>query len=131
MKITTQLLKFGIIGILSTIIHLLVFSYFVLVHEISTVISNILAFFFAVIFSFYGHYKVTFHSQLVVAAPEIKLLKRLPRFFLSAITGLLSNIIIAFIIVDILHLKFIYAIILMGVLTPMYLFIINKFWVFK
>lgn len=128
---TFQLLKFGIIGILSTLIHISVFSYLVSIYEFSTIISNVLAFLVALSFSFAGHYKITFKSQLAETVTETRVLKRLIRFFLSALTGLVLNIVIAYITIDILGLGLIYSVVLMGVLTPVFLFFVNKFWVFK
>lgn len=119
-----QLLKFGIVGGLSTLINSFAFIFFVDVFKIAPLISNFLAFFLAFWVSYWGHSTWTFehhhHNK-----------KKFLKFFLVCMVGLGMNTFFVWLLMHVFHKSAYVAILPMIVITPLIVFFINKFWVFS
>ena len=119
-----ELMRFGIVGVAATLIHLGVALYLNEVTAINIFIINVLAFMCAFGVSFCGHYFWTFKSD----APK---LKAFIKFFSVALSGLIASSVMIFILMkagiesDVVKL-------VISILTiPAVTYVVGKLWVFK
>jgi len=115
-----QIVKYGLVGVISTIIHLSIsFSYLYFIDK-NVLLANIIAFSVAFIFSYTVQSIVVFKHKLQVS----KVLK----YFLVQFTSLL----IAFFLSDVLVLKNSYIqTLVITFLLPIITFFTHKLWTFK
>lgn len=123
-----KILKFGGIGFVATTVHACVFTFFYEIFLFNTVLSNIIAFVFALGVSYVGHSYFTFHEQ--VSSAQLNHSLRL-RFLLTALSGLVFNIFWAYLFIDILHLNILfYSVGGLYILTPLSAYLLYRLWVF-
>ena len=126
--LTQQLLSFGFVGILATLVNAVAYHQIMLTGDFSSLMSNFFAFCLAFLVSLFGQFFWTFSE-------ERRRLDRigtaLLRFLLVSLLGLVINSFLAFAVVDYMLLHHLYYIALMIFFTPIVLFTVNKLWVFK
>lgn len=118
-----QLLKFGVVGGISTLINSVVFLLLVDFFKVPPLLGNFLAFLCAFSISYLGHAKWTFDRDHNT--------KRLTKFLVVALLGLGMNSSFVWLLSYVLHQPPIIVLIPMIFITPMILFFINKLWVFS
>lgn len=122
-----ELLAFGGVGGLATLVHVAVFSLLLETTAISPLQANLLAFSVAFLLSFSGHYHLTFgHVTRLNPQPRRALL----RFLLVALIGLALNSAVVELVTGILQLHYLYAVALMVTAVPACLFLLSKYWAF-
>lgn len=117
-----QIIRFAAVGLCATAVHTLIFTALVGI-GLSGILSNLLSFSVAWCVSFFGHARFTFEVS------DIRF-DQSRRFLATSVIGLISNSIIAFLIVDYLLLNPWIAVLLMITVTPIMVFILLKTWVF-
>lgn len=116
--------RFGITGLLATFSHILVLVALVEFLAIPAVFASLPAFGTALLVSYRLNYQWTFRSQ-----GEHRV--AFPRFILVALTGLLLNVIITFLIVNVGGFWYGYALIAVILSIPPLTYILSNFWVFE
>lgn len=123
-----KIIKFGGIGFIATTVHACVFTFIYTFFLLNTVLSNIIAFIFALGISYAGHSYFTFRDQ--VSSTELNHALRL-RFLLTALSGLVFNIFWAYLFIDVLHLNILfYSIGGLYILTPLSTYLLYRIWVY-
>lgn len=117
-----QIIKFIICGAVATSIHSIVFIGALKI-GISSLLSNTFAFLIALIVSFIMQSKWVFETKKFEKAYLLK-------FIITALLGFISNTIIVFAIMNVLHKSEYLTVITMAIMTPSITFILNKLWVF-
>lgn len=117
-----QIIRFAAVGLCATAVHTLIFTALVGA-GLSGILSNLLSFSVAWCVSFFGHARFTFEVS------DIRF-DQSRRFLATSVIGLISNSIIAFLIVDYLVLNPWIAVLLMITVTPVMVFVLLKTWVF-
>jgi putative flippase GtrA len=119
-----QLLRFGVVGGLSTIVNSVLFVVIVDFLKILPILANLIAFLSAFLVSYFGHSWWTFenirHSS-----------ERFMKFLTMSLVGLGINSSFVWILMHAMHQSVYIATLPMIFVTPALLFFINKFWVFK
>lgn len=112
--------RFGMVGLIATVVHLFAASFFFMVLGLNELLSNLMAFFIAFPVSFLGHKYFTFR----VSGSSTKF------FAVSASAFFLNNLLlIAFI--EFTSLKGVYAIGFALILMPLIVFLFSRYWVFQ
>lgn len=123
-----QLISFAVVGVGATLTHALVFHILFAWVGVAHLLANIGGFLVAFSVSYLGQFKWTFKTE----AAAVSCQKRaFVRFFKTAILGLLLNLLWAFITIDWLGLHHYFYLALLTLVTPVVIFTLNKFWVFK
>lgn len=122
--INLRFTKFIIIGVLSTLTHSLVFVLFIEMLGVAPVIASIPSFSLAVIVSYTGNYIWTFQSDSLHIV-------QFPKFITVAIIGLIANILVTYIIVDVLGAWYGLALATVILLIPLLTYQLNRLWVFS
>ncbi len=118
------LLRFGVSGALATLCHVTVFVLLVEWFGTRPVLAAGPAFLLAMLVS----YGMNYHWTFTVSGPHRLLL---PRFTAVALLGLGLNLGITYLVVDILHGWYGYALLLVIMIVPLVAFSLSKFWVFR
>lgn len=118
--------KYALVGLLGAGIHF--FSVVVLVEKIrvNPLISSVIGFVFSLIFSFFLNFFWTFKikSNKTMLSTSIK-------YTIVSLSGLILNLLIMYIMNDLLGIWYIYAQLTSTVLVPVNNFILNRAWAFK
>jgi len=120
-----QFVKFGIVGVSSTIIDWGIFYILNYYLGIYYLIAKVLSFLVSVVNSYIWNRRWTFRSQ------DQKKMHEFGRFVLVAIVGLALNTYIMYFAVSTLHLHYIFGLALATAIVMFWNFLINKFWTFK
>jgi len=120
-----QFVKFGIVGVSSTIIDWGIFYLLNYYLGIYYLIAKVLSFAVSVINSYIWNRRWTFRSD------NPNKLSEFGKFMLVAVVGLVLNTYIMFLAVEKLHLQYIFGLILATAVVMFWNFLINKFWTFK
>lgn len=123
-----QGLRFGAVGGLATGLHLAIFALCIELGGMQPFWANFPAFSVALVIGFIGHLHWTFRHQNGKGTGAWP--RAFTKFLVTALFGLLLNSLIVLGVVDMLGLKYGYAMILMATLTPAAVFTVSKFWVF-
>ena len=118
-----QVLRFGVVGIITTLLHLGVLTTGVEWAGVPPVWMNGAAFCLAMWVTYIGQSTWVFHNRT-------RSTTQFMRFATSALIGLFANLAIMAIAVKLLHQHYIVGFSLALVLVPTTTFILNKFWVF-
>lgn len=119
-----QLGRFGIVGILATILHLLAAYLANQIFELPPQLANFIGFLVAFFFSFIGHLRFTFSASGATSF-------YFPRFIgLSCMTLLLSSLIV-YVTDEHLNWPFLASIVAVGFAVPLISFVVSKYWVFN
>lgn len=126
---TTQLLRFGSVGVLATLVHIGAYVGFVELLNMPPIISNVVAFLVALVISFAGQAGWTFRDQYQCNRNATHVL--FIRFAISAVLGLLLNSFIVLTLVTWAELPYGWAIPFFLFITPLALYVVNRLWVFQ
>lgn len=122
--INRKFVRYGIVGAIGTITHLLILLLLVEILSFNPIISSSFAFIVVVFISYYLNYNWTFKSTT-------KHFTVLIRYIMVCLSGFTLNIIIMFIVVDVLNLYYMLGQIISIVVIPISNFILNNRWAFK
>ncbi len=118
-----RVFKFIATGGAATVTHVTVFVVLVEIFKVPPVIASIPSFLIAFCVSYYGHRTWTFQSSGAHA-------EELPKYAVVAVTGLLLNISITYVVVDVLLITYAVALVLSVTGVPVVTFWLSKKWVF-
>lgn len=121
-----KLIKFFSIGVLSTLIHILVFWALLASNLVSSQLANLVAFLIALAFSFLGQTYVTFEKS-----PEKMTSTMSLRFLSTAIMGYSINAFWVFFVDNLLKINAQWSIVGIAFFTPVITFILLSKWVYK
>jgi putative flippase GtrA len=124
LRYLTGFLRFGVVGALATLVHISILKVLVEAAIAEPVVASVPAFTAAVIFSYLVNRRWTFACD----GPHGR---RFVRFLLVALSGLLLNVAITYIVVDILLLWYGIALILAVTLIPPLTYYLNSTWTFR
>jgi putative flippase GtrA len=119
-----SLVRFGLTGILATTTHIIVFVGLIEWTGIRPVFATVPAFLFALLVSYLLNYQWTFAAS----GPHQAML---PKYALVSVTGLAVNLLITYVVVDMLSAAYLWALLLAIVTVPLLTFLLSKLWVFK
>lgn len=119
-----QTIRFVIVGIATTLVHFVVLSIFFRYLGYKIVPSTVVAFFFAVIFSYAMSYCFTFRSTQTHKSS-------VPKFLLSVGLGFVWNIALMQLLVETVELNYVVAFLMTTIVVMSNNFLLTKFWVFK
>ena len=120
-----QFIKFGLVGVLSTIIDWGIFYLLNLFFGVYYLLAKVISFSVAVINSYIWNRNWTFRSQ------DTGKTKEFTKFLIVALVGLGINVLIMFIVVDHLHWRKIFGLIFSTGFVTIWNFLANKFYTFK
>jgi putative flippase GtrA len=129
LDLARQYLRFGLVGGVATLIHVLIFAGAIERFACPPLLANVIGFAVAVGVSFFGHYHWTFALEAAHARPFARL--ALARFAAVALLGLILNSAVVGLITGLLGLDYVYAIPPMILVVPVVLFLLGKFWAFR
>lgn len=121
---TATVLRFAVSGGLATVTHVVTFVVLVEYLAVRPVSAAGIAFVVAIFVS----YGMNYHWTFSVTGPHRVLL---PRFFLVALLGLVLNIGITYVVVDVAGYWYGYALLLVLLVVPAMTFVLSKLWVFN
>lgn len=124
-RVVRQFVKFGIVGIFSTIIDWGIFYLLNLVFGVYYLTAKVLSFLVAVINSFIWNRRWTFHSQNQNRGKEFT------KFLIIALVGLSVNALIMYLAVSIFHTRKIVGLIFATGIVTFWNFLANKYYTFK
>ena len=119
-----QIVKFGLVGALATLTHMLVGGALIQV-GLTAIVANPVAFIAAFFLSFSGHYAFSFADR------GIPLWKSLRRFVLVACAGFLTNQALLSAILNFLFLPEIHALLISTGIVAVVTFGLSKTWAFR
>ena len=119
-----SLLRFGITGVLATLTHALVLAGLVELLTVPAVLASVPAFGTALLLSYGLNYHWTFQ-----ALGEHRMV--FPRFTLVAVTGLVLNVGITYLVVNVGGLWYGYALLAVIVSVPLLTYLLSNYWVFR
>lgn len=119
-----KLIKYGIVGVGGTFIHIGILTLFVEYFLCDPVISSTIGFIATVIFSYYLNYNWTFKSNKKHSVA-------FPRYALVSLSGLLLNTLIMFISVNVMFLWYGIGQLIAIILIPISNFTFNFYWSFR
>ncbi len=118
------LLRFAVSGSVATTVHVGVFTLLVEWLALRPLLAVAPSFIVALFFS----YGINYHWTFSASAPHQTML---PRFVVVALLGLSLNLIITYLVVDIGHYWYGYALLLIVLFIPLITFFLSRFWVFN
>ena len=124
-----QGIRFGLVGVFSTIMHVVIFILCIELLRMQPFWANFPAFSFAFTVGFIGHFSWTF-SHATSSSSRRGRLRALVRFAAVSGTGLILNAAIVFAVVNISGLPYMYAVGLMVTLVPAVVFVLSRQWAF-
>ncbi|PKF61962.1 hypothetical protein CW745_08220 [Psychromonas sp. psych-6C06] len=123
-----QLVSFAIVGVGATLTHALVFNVAFDQLQFHHLFANILGFCVAFTVSYLGQFHWTFKAQTIQLADKRSAFFK---FLKTALLGFAVNLFWSFLILEVLHLHHYFYLALLTFVTPILIFMLNKFWVFK
>lgn len=124
MPLFLQLARFGVIGIISTVIHLGTALALRELTSLAPLAANLGGFVCAVMFSYFGHAKLTFRQGAWQG-------EQFTRFAITALSALSVSSLITWWMTDRMGASFALAMLLVGAVVPVVNFIVLKLWVFE
>lgn len=119
----TEVFRFAVVGILATVVHIIIYTLSFPAFTNSAALANIVSFGIAVVASYTGNAYWVFPG-----AYDHRL--QIMKFGISSGTGAALNTFFAWYVVDVSGASKYLSVILMVTVTPMVIFVINKFFVF-
>lgn len=129
LQLLAQVIRFGIVGFLATIVHILVFVGSIELLDIVPLWANFPAFLVALVTSFIGHFTWTFRIQHRNLENNWKAL--IIKFMLVSFLGLGLNTLVVYLVVNLLGHPYQYAVLLMVSVVPAIVFLMQKYWAFS
>ena len=121
-------MKFGGVGLLSTAVHVGIFSATIELWQVAPMKANLIAFGVAFWVSLFGHFYWTFSSG---EEARRSLRGAGVRFLFVAIVGLALNSLVVYCVESVFKLPYMYATIGMIFLVPLVMFLLSRFWAFN
>jgi len=118
------ILKYGIVGLLGTIVHIGVLALMVEVFQVNAVIGSIVGFVGALLCSYLLNYYWTFKSTH-------NHLSSFSRYLLVSLVGLGLNTLLMYVTVTILKWWYIYGQLSVILIVPATNYMLNRFWAFR
>lgn len=128
LQLLAQGMRFGIVGLLATGVHIMVFVGCIEILDIAPLWANFPAFLVALVTSFIGHFTWTFrmqHRELETCWRPVLL-----KFTVVSCFGLGLNTLAVYLVVNLLGYPYLYAVLLMVTVVPAAIFLLQKFWAF-
>lgn len=122
-----QLFRFGIVGVLATIVHMAAFVIGIEQLAFNENLANFLAFFPAFVVSYVGHAKFSFRDE----STSLLDFKQAGKFLFATGLGFASNLLIVFVSVTLMDVHHRISVILMICITPVLVFLTMKFFVYN
>ena len=113
------------VGAIATLVHLLVFHVLSSQYQVHAVAANVVAFLSAFSISYVGHNLLTFRTK-----QKRQFVNTGFKFMLLQLVGLSFNTVIA-INIEYGVIRYEVGLVLMGLATPSFTFVLSKFWVFR
>ena len=129
-ELLNQIAGFATVGLVATGVHALAYALLGGMAFISPLLANFLAFLLAFVFSYVGHFKITFAKEMEGRSLHRSFGIQL-RFFLVALLGLGLNSLAVWLTTDVLELHYLLAILPMVFLVPLATFGLSRVWAFK
>jgi len=124
MNALKQALKFGIVGGLATLVHIMIGV--TLIHSgWPALLANVVAFLIAFLVSFSGHYGYSFAGQ------EMRLSASLTRFLIVAILGFCLNTLLLLSLITLSDIAHTWALALSAGTVALISFLLSKLWAFN
>ena len=122
---TKRLMKFASVGVIATLVHSLLYIFFLNFIGLHDQLSNFSGFLFAFLVSYYGQRHWTFYDKEIESEIQTTL-----KFFVSSLSSLGLNAFWVYLTVDVLLQPPEHAVLGMMFITPAIIFLLLKFWVF-
>lgn len=119
-----SLIRFGLVGTATTLIHVTVFSSLVELFEITPVAASVPAFIASMLASYGANRRWTFRAQGAHRT-------LLPKYAIVALGGLGLNLLITYLVVNLMGCWYGLALALVVAVVPTVTFIANRHWAFK
>jgi len=134
LEFIAQVLRFGVVGLSATLIHVAVFLLLTGVQfsegsRLDPQVANLLAWMSAFVVSFLGHYHWTFAGLQDPGSRSTY--QTLLRFLVVSLLGLGLNSGLVLLVVDVLGRPPVVAAVFMATLTPAVSFVISRYWAFR
>ena len=122
--IKTRFARFCLIGAITTLTHVVVFVALIELGGVPPVAASIPSFVLAMLISYMGNYSWTFGSNGLHVI-------QMPKYVVVAIIGLLMNVVITYIIVDVWGGWYGFALAVVVLTVPAMTYRLNHLWVFR
>jgi putative flippase GtrA len=122
-RLLAQLVSFGVVGLLATAVHAIVFVLCVEVARLSPLAANFAAFAVAVSVSYVGNYRWTFAARASVGS--------FARFLITSLIGLAINTTAVWVVSDLLRVSYLYALLAILFVAPVAVFLLSRYWAFR
>lgn len=129
LHLLAQAIRFGIVGFLVTVVHIVVFIGCIEILNIAPLWANFPAFMVALASGFIGHFTWTFRIHCRGFQYNWKAL--ILKFLLVSFVGLGLNTLVVYLVVNLLGHPYMYAVLLMVSVVPAIMFLLQKYWTFK
>ena len=124
----SELISYGIFGVLTTIINYLSYVIFTRVFNLDIVVSNLIAWIVSVIFAFVTNKLIVFKSKKM----ELKvILKEAGAFLAARIFSLILDMLILYVMSEIMGINDLIVKIISNIIVIIVNYIISKFFIFK
>ncbi len=129
LSIVQQGMRFGLVGIVATLTHVLIYIALVEATGTNPSAANAIAFVIAFAVSFVGHFRWTFATAH--GANRRPWGRPLLKFTLVALFGFLLNALAVYVVTDVAQASYLYATIFMLLVTPISVFLLSRLWAFS
>jgi len=127
-----QYFKFGIVGILATLVHVSIFVTLIEIFKLDPYFCNVSAYLFALFVSFCGNFFWVFkRNKKTNIWLNNPLFNEFFKFFVVSLIGLSLNTFFVWFFVDFWETEYFFSVFFMVFATPVFVFCFNKFWVFR
>ena len=126
----SELFRFGVVGVLATIVHYIVAILSVETLGLVPLIANVIAFGCAFPVSFVGHLNWTFREQTDGHSADDRRQYWI-KFFTTALVGLAVSQLVVLVLADLLEIHHRIAFAAALILAPATVFLLSKFWAFR
>lgn len=121
-----QIAKYGAVGVVATVVHNLFYHFMMEAEYMTSTFNNLMAYFFSLQISYWGHRLVTFSNP-----KNVSIRTSVHKFLVSAGTAILISSAVSFVLIDTLKYSHYYLIVFNVTCMPFFSFMILKLWVFK
>ncbi|MFF2157530.1 GtrA family protein [Paenibacillus chitinolyticus] len=122
-KRLSQFFKYGVIGIIGTAVHTGTLAFLVEIYHIKPLVASICGFIVSLVISYFLNSRFTFSQRRNVYV--------FIKYCVVSLTGLFLNLVLLFLVVNILNSWYVYGQVLSIVIVPICNFTLNKVWAFK
>lgn len=123
-QVLLDFIRYGIVGLLGTVVHTLVLAISVEYFHFAPVFGTMLGFVFSLLLSYYLNAKWTFRNNH-------KNKKSFIKYTITCLLGLSINVCIMFVIVNLLGYWYVLGQIVAILIVPLFNYTISRYWVFN